>query len=74
MVDSFRSYVDSEIDYEQQFKYSKEQETSLSKKCALIVIIEILKSIESAQYRTWHHEEMTTEYWNEVMVEVKAIL
>lgn len=43
LVDSFRSYVDSEINGETDFVYSKEQETYNAKQCAIICIDEMLK-------------------------------
>lgn len=44
-----------------------------AKKCALIAVDEILNSIKSAQFRVWHHEEMTSEFWNEVKTEIEKL-
>ena len=44
LIDKFRPYVDSEIAGETNFQFSKEQETSMAKKCALVAVYEILQS------------------------------
>lgn len=72
LVDKFRPFVDSEICGEQQFEYSKEQETNLSKKCALIVCDVILKDVGAED---WENDQMTdSNYWQYVRKEVEAIL
>lgn len=81
LVDKFRNYIDSEINGEQQFEYSKEQETNLSKKCALIVVSEIE---EALKITTGHltikpllerqELQMDFEYWENVKTEIKAII
>lgn len=77
LVDNFRNYVDSEIAGDQTFEYSKEQETSLSKKCALIVVDEILLEISHGRKLDWIRERKKGQeyivYWNEVKEEIKQL-
>ena len=47
LIDKFRSYVDSEIPGEKNFEFSKRQETIMAKKCAIVVVDEILKNIDA---------------------------
>jgi len=78
LVKKFRPYVDSEIAGETDFEYSKEQETSMSKKCALIAVDEILK-IEmlhrKIQWAEWNNvqPESSVEFWELVKSEIEKL-
>ena len=73
LTDNFRPYVDSEIAGEKDFIYSKEQETRLSMKCALITVDEILKNLnDTIPFFASNNELLGSPiYWNEVKTEIK---
>ena len=67
LIDKFRPYVDSEIAGETNFEYSKEQETTMALKCALIVVDEIIDEIKVNKRIDWLYERKGGEeflvYW-----------
>lgn len=54
LVDKFRKYVDSEVDGEKGFEFSRKRQTRNAKKCALICISEI--ELALTEYGTQSNE------------------
>ena len=77
LIDKFRPFVNTEIAGETDFVYSKDQETLMAKKCALIVANEIIDEIKRDRKIDWLYERIDGEeflgYWYAVrkILEVK---
>ena len=75
LIDKFRSYVDSEIDGETSFTYSKRQETKNATQCAIqsvkhaIYIIKKLKKVMAYKVDALNIEEAINE-----QIQLKKIL
>ena len=73
LVDSFRSYVDCEIIENDCYVSSKKQETNMSKKCALIVVDELIKETNDLMCHEGRNSITDREYWAQVKTEIEKL-
>lgn len=68
LIEKFRPYVDTEIAGENNFEYSKQQETIMAAKCALIAVSECIQTL--IDYGTDNDELQNMDsdfrFWDEV--------